>query len=338
VSDVKRAEFLRAVAGAATALALPRVVTEDVPGHVDAATVRECRAALGRLYELDNRFGGSGVYPIAVRMVEQLQNTLRHASFSPATGAGLREITAASAEHVGWLAFDAGRNDRARHWWLEALHLTDVGGTSQDARVTALTSMARQAADSPNPAGGREALELIGAARRSLGSNGTPRLLSLLAAREALGHAHAGDRGSAIHAVSTAERLMDPTPAPDDPAWLAFWGPADLAYHRTNVAFALGDLADAEQAARTALAHSDEVVYPRNHLGYTNDLGHALARTGKLEESIAVTTPVVTRMGNCGSARIRSDLGDTLRVLDRYRSHRQAQQFTAWSRRILGAA
>ena len=276
VEDVKRSDFLRGVLGAAAALALPRVVTDDAGGRVDQAVVRECRAALTRLYDLDYRLGGADVYALTVHMVDRMRNALARASYRPETGAALQEITAAASEHAGWLAFDAGRNDHARRWWLEALLLADLGG-ARGVRVTAFTSMALQAASSPRPMDGREAVQLIDAARSAIG-DGTPRLHSLLSAREALGHARNGDRRAAVHALAESERLLDHESTDGEPAWLWFWGDADLACHQSRVALFLGDLAPAEAAARTALSYADEATYPRNHTLYSGRLGNVLAR------------------------------------------------------------
>jgi transcriptional regulator with XRE-family HTH domain len=336
VEDVKRSEFLRGVLGAATALALPAVVADDVPGRVDQRTVRECRVALGRLYDLDNRLGGAAVYGITAHVVERMRNTLARASYHPESGAALHEIAAAAAEHAGWLSFDAGRPGPARRWWLEALHMADLGGARQ-VRITALVSMALQAADSPRPLDGREAVNLVQAARSTVGNDRVPRLSSLLAAREALGHARSGDRTAALHALATSERLLDTTPVDDEPAWLRFWNPADLACHQARVALFLGDIPSAEKAARTALACADEPAYPRNHALYSARLASVLARAGKLDESIAIATPVVARVNAFGSRRIRADLHDTVCVLDRQPYYPPAAEFTAWSRKFLAA-
>jgi hypothetical protein len=271
-----------------------------------------------------------------VHMVDRMRNALARASYRPETGAALQEITAAACEHAGWLAFDAGRNDHARRWWLEALLLADLGG-ARGVRVTAFTSMALQAASSPRPMDGREAVQLIDAARSAIG-DGTPRLHSLLSAREALGHARNGDRRAAVHALAVSERLLDHEPTDGEPAWLWFWGDADLACHQSRVALFLGELAPAEAAARTALSYADEVTYPRNHTIYSGRLGNVLARAGRLEESIAIMTPVVNRVQTFGSSRIRSDVRDTIELLDHHRGYRPARQFTAWSRKVLAVA
>jgi hypothetical protein len=204
-------------------------------------------------------------------------------------------------------------------------------------RVTAFTSMALQAASSPRPMDGREAVQLIDAARSAIG-DGTPRLHSLLSAREALGHARNGDRRAAVHALAVSERLLDHESTDGEPAWLWFWGDADLACHQSRVSLFLGDLAPAEAAARTALSYADEATYPRNHTIYSGRLGNVLARAGRLEESIAIMTPVVNRVQTFGSSRIRSDVCDTIELLDHHQGYRPARQFTAWSRKVLAVA
>jgi transcriptional regulator with XRE-family HTH domain len=334
VGDVKRSELLRGFVGAAAALSLPAVLTEDRPARIDRAVVTECRAALGRLYKLDDRVGGAPVYPLAVHLVDRLRNTLTHASYRPADGAGLRAVAAAAAEHTGWLAYDAGHPDRARQWWLEALHLSELGGAT-DAHVTTLASMARQAVDSQDPRQGRDAVALIGAARRTAGSSATPRMRSLLAAREAMGHARLGDRSAALRALAASERLLDGGARPQDPAWLRFWDHADLAAHQRRAALFLRDLTWAERAGRVEFSASDATAYPRNHAISGAALGGVLARAGKLEESIAVATPVVGSVGTFGSRRLRSELRDVVQVLDRHEAYPPARRFTAWSRKLL---
>jgi hypothetical protein len=199
--------------------------------------------------------------------------------------------------------------------------------------------MALQACNTLNGRDGREAVTLVGAARRAAGRDASPRLLSLLAAREAFGYAKTGDRTAAVRALATSERALDQDSHTDgEPTWLNFWSYADLACHRARVALVLDDLREAERASRLAVAASDATTYPRNHTLYTALLGTSLARGGAVDEAMAVTPPVVVQATRFGSRRI---LGETRRVLgeiERRKGYRPAESFTAWARQVLPAA
>ena len=139
-------------------------------------------------------------------------------------------------------------------------------------------------------AGGRE---LAQAARAAAGDGASPVLLSLLAAREAVGLAQAQDSVGASAAVAEARRWLDLGRRGDEPLWLDFWSPADLACHETRTALALGRPQIAERAARAALASADRDAFPRNHTIYTVRLASVLTRVGQLDEAIDVTSRAV---------------------------------------------
>ncbi|MGH3672898.1 MAG: helix-turn-helix domain-containing protein, partial [Pseudonocardiaceae bacterium] len=235
VDDVDRRDFLSGAAGLAVTVLLPRDVA--TPGRIDAAQAAQCWTALRRLFELDDHQGGGTVYQVAEGMALRLRDALRRGSYVSSVGRELQSVTAATMEHAGWLAYDAGWQQKARHWWLETCHLAGLADVS-DARVTALASMALQA--SHTPGGGRETVDLARAARAAAGNQVTPILLSLLAAREAIGHARSGDRSAAASAVAESRRWLDYGRRGDEPFWLDFWGPADLAAHEITVALGTG--------------------------------------------------------------------------------------------------
>lgn len=82
---------------------------------------------------------------MAAAMARRLQEALQHGSYQSQVGRELQAVTAATAEHAAWLAYDAGWAQRARQWWLETCHLADLSGIP-DSRVTALASMTSFAA------------------------------------------------------------------------------------------------------------------------------------------------------------------------------------------------
>jgi transcriptional regulator with XRE-family HTH domain len=333
LDGVERRDFLGGAAGLAVTVLLPRDVA--TPGRIDAAQAAQCRTALRRLFELDDRQGGATVYQVAEGMALRLQDALRQGSYLPSVGLELQSVTAATMEHAGWLAYDAGWPQRARHWWLETCHLAGLAGLP-DIRVTALASMSLQTSHAPG--GGRETVDLARAARAAAGDQATPLLLSLLAAREALGHARIGDRSAATSAVAESRQWLDQGRRGDEPFWLDFWGPADLAAHEITVALATGQGQLAETAARRALASVNAEAFPRNHVSYASYLGSVLIRRGQLDEAIAVTSDVVQRVDAVGgSGRIVTRLNRNVDLLGQ-QDYPPAKTFATAARRLLPAS
>jgi transcriptional regulator with XRE-family HTH domain len=332
VDGVERRDFLGGSAGLAVTLLLPRDIA--TPGRIDAEQAAQCWTALRRLFELDDRQGGATVYQVAEGMARRLQEALHRGSYLPSVGRELQSVTAATMEHAGWLAYDAGWPHQARHWWLESCHLADLVGVPE-ARVTALASMALHAGHTPG--GGRDAVQLAQAARSAAGDRATPILLSLLAAREAVGHAQAGDRQAATSAIAESRRWLDLGREGEEPFWLDFWGPADLAAHEMLVGLGTGQGDLAETAARRALGSVDAAAFPRNHTSYASHLGWVLVRRGQLDEAIAVISDALPRVDAVrGSGRILARLRRTVDLLGQ-QNYQPATMFATAARRLLPA-
>ena len=332
LDGVDRRDFLGSAIALAAAALLPQPVAE--PARISADDVTRCWVSLRRLFELDDRQGGATVYAMAAEMARHLQNALNRGSYVPAVGHGLGQVATATMEHAGWLAYDAGRQDDARRWWLETCHLADMASLP-DARVTALASMSLHATTTGR---GREAASLAQAARTAAGDGASPVLLSLLAAREAVGLAQVQDPVGASAAVAEARRWLDLGRRGDEPLWLDFWSPADLACHETRTALALGRPQVAERAARAALAAADHAAFPRNHTIYTVRLASVLTRVGQLDEAIDVTSRAVQNADLLrGSRRISTDLRRTVDLLGQ-QSYPPARTFAVAAQRLLAAA
>ncbi len=324
----------RHVLSGGVALAVSALLPQGVAtaGRIDAAQVVQCWTALNRLIELDDHHGGGPVYELAAEMAQRLQDALARGSYLPSVGDELHSVAAATMEHVAWLAFDAGWQQQARRGWLETCNHADLAGVPE-ARVTALASMALQAGKKAG--NGPEVVALAQAARTAAKDQATPTLLSLLAAREAIGHALSGDRAAAVSSVAEARRWLDQGRRGDEPFWLNFWGPADLASHEKRVGLITRDGRAAETAARAALTNVDPEVFPRNHTLYTIGLGSVLTQLGQLDEAIAVTGDAVQRVDAVrGSGRLVVDLHRTVDLLGQ-RNYPPARTFAAAARRLL---
>lgn len=335
LDGVERRDFFGGAAGLAVTVLLPQDVA--TPGRIDATQAAQCWTALRRLFELGDRHGGATVYQVAEEMARRLQDALRRGSYSSAVGRELQSVTAATMEHAGWLAYDAGWQQKARHWWLETCHAADLADVPAT-RVTALASMSLQASNTPG--GGRETVDLVHAARTAAKEDQppSPTLLSLLAAREAVGHAQTGDRRATVSAISEARQWLDHGRQGDEPFWLDFWGPADLAWHETRVALATRNGKSAEVAARTALASSDADAFPRNHVAYTVGVASILTQRGQFDEAISVTSDAIHGIQEIrGSGLTIANLRRTVDLLGQQK-YPPATTFATAARRLLPAS
>lgn len=333
LDDVDRREFLGGAAGLAVTALLPHGVA--TPGRIIAADATQCWTALRRVEELDAHQGGTVVCQMAEGMARRLQDALGRGSYPPAVGRELQSITAAAMDQAGWLAYDAGWQDKARRWWLETCHFADTAEVP-DVRVSALAAMALQAS---NAGDGRETVDLIHAARKTAtcDQSGNPLLLSLLAARQAIGHAQTGDRSAAASAIVQARQWLDRGRRGDEPFWLGFWGPADLAWHETRVALVTKQGKSAEVAARAALASVDATSFPRNRILYVAGLGSVLTQRGQLDEAISVTSQAVqTAHAVRGSGLALSNLRHVVDLLGQQK-YPPAKAFATAARRLLPA-
>ncbi|MGH4001653.1 MAG: hypothetical protein ACRDTJ_29795, partial [Pseudonocardiaceae bacterium] len=331
LDNVDRRQFFGGAAGLTVMALLPQAVA--IPGRIGAAEVTQCWAGLRRLTELAAQHGGGAVCQVAEGIAQRLQDALRQGSYLPSVGRELQKVTASAMAQTAYLAYDAGWPQRARRWWLETCHFADVNDVP-DVRVRALVTMALQA----NRAGdGREALELVHAARHTPNHDQAqnPVLLSLFAAREAVGHAQLGDRTAASTAMDQAHQWLDHGRRGDEPFWLSFCGSADLAMHETRVALATRQSGFAETAARNALADVDAVLFPRNRTFYAANLGAILIQRGQLDEAISVTSQAIQAVHTVRmSGLVIADLHRTVDLLEQQK-YPPATTFATAARRLL---
>lgn len=333
--DMRRRDLLRNVAAAVAAGMLPSQITEPAhAGRIGTSEIEDCWAALRRLQAMEDRQGGGTVYQLTAGIAEHLQRAVGGASYDSSTGHRLREVTAIAAVRAGWQAFDSSCRDSARRWWLEARSLADLGGGADEARVMALAAMAVPAREAGR---GHEAIGLARAARHAAGLAAHPKLISLLAAREAIGHAKVGDTAASVQCMSEARRLLDQGADGNAPAWLSFWGQGDLAVHEMHCAREARHIAATERAAREAVQASNPLSGLRNHSIYSAYLGNVLALRGQLDESISVTKYVLSTGAITGSQRVAAEVRKTASVLAQ-RDYRPALELVAQVERLVPAA
>lgn len=330
-SDVQRRAFM--TGGTATVAAASMVPFGVAFGSPAAAADRRVHRAgtseAGALEEavrkirlLDDRHGADGLYRRAAAPLRTAYALLDAGTTRQATADRLYAGAGELAISVGWLAHDSGRFDDARSHYAEALATSRMSG-DPGLEAHAFCNTAFLARDAGRP---REAVRAAQAAQRAARPLGSPRLLSLLALREAGGWAGLADRAGCEQALARAQALYERGPSETDPEWMTFYGEAELEGLEAQCWSTLGDWPRAARHARRAAALQDP-HFTRNLALYTAELADDLARGGRLDEAALAGLRVLDLLGEVQSSRIQTMLAGTARVL---LPHRRASGVSAF--------
>ncbi|GAB2905251.1 hypothetical protein [Streptomyces heilongjiangensis] len=336
-SDVQRRAFMT---GGTAAMAAASFGPFALGGTASAAgrsahragvsEVGALEAAVRKIRLLDDRHGADGLYrrasaPLRAAYALLDAGTTRQAS-ADRLYAGAGEL----AISVGWLAHDSGRFDDARSHYAEALATARMSGDPA-LEAHAFCNTAFLARDAGRP---REAVRASQAAQRVARPLGSPRLMSLLALREAGGWAGLADRTGCEQALARAHALFGRGTSDADPEWMTFYGEAELEALEAQCWSTLGDWPRAARHARRA-AQLQKPHFTRNIALYTAELADDLARGGRPDEAAAAGMRVLDLLDEVQSSRVQQMLAGTARVL---LPHRRAAGVSAFLERHAGLA
>ncbi|MFD0566029.1 hypothetical protein ACFQ2M_31795 [Kitasatospora saccharophila] len=294
---MNRRTFMALAGGAAVSatLSTPRAGTE---------TVMDLRAGLVSLYGLDDRFGGATVGPLAQAHLARAERLIATTGYPGTIGRQLRLIAGETAEHVAWLAFDAGDNERARKHW--GIALTRADELKDDSlAVVVMASMALMNLRERRP---DAALDYARRAQLKAVSWAPPALMSILLTREARALAMLGDpvgaRSTLAQATRTFEQERHERPVPD---WAVFHGPAELALAQASLFTETGHHKAAVEWLRRSLGYQ-EANYARNEALVRFNLAGALAQAGEAEEAAYGLSSGAVLLTEVSSGRARTSM------------------------------
>lgn len=290
-------------------------------GESEAAAVEK---AVRHIRLLDDRHGGDALYRRAgdsLRAAYELVDAGAHRrSVSDRLHSGAGEL----AISVGWLAHDSGRFNDARSHYAEALATARVAADPA-LEAHAFCNAAFLARDCGRP---REAVRTAQAGQQAAKHLGSTRLLSLLALREAGGWAGLGDRTGCEEPLARARTLFERGASDADPAWMSFFGEAELEGLEAQCWSALGVWDRATGHARRAVA-LQEPHFLRNRALFTAELAGDLAAQRQPEEAAVTAARALALLDPVRSTRIRSMLDVTARRLDAHHREPAVADFLA---------
>ncbi|MBP8537241.1 tetratricopeptide repeat protein [Streptomyces sp. MK37H] len=314
-SELLRRSFMAGGAAAAAVAAAPRAGTPPRRagrrvGEAEAAAVEE---AVRRIRVLDDRHGADPLYAHTAKPLSAAYALLDAGGYNRSIAERLFAGAGELAISVGWLAHDSGRLSDARSHYAEALATARVSGDAA-LEAHAFCNTAFLARDAGHP---REAVRAAQAAQRVAERLASPRLLSLLALREAGGLARLTDRGGCERALLRARTLFGRGPCDADPEWMSFFGEAELEGLEAQCWSALGDWKRAVEHARRAVALQNP-HFTRNIALFTTELASDLVAGGAPDAAAASAGRALGLLDQVKSSRIRRMLDDTARILRPY--------------------
>ncbi|MFD4033617.1 tetratricopeptide repeat protein [Streptomyces sp. NPDC058637] len=286
-------------------------ITVPAQRRVGEAEVSAVEEAVRQIRLLDDRHGADGLYRRAAEPLRAAYALLDAGTWTRrGTADRLHAGAGELAISVGWLAHDSGRFEDARSHYAEALAMARLAGDAA-LEAHAFCNASFLARDMGKAREAVRAAEAGGRAARPLGS---PRLLALLALREAGGRAWLGDRTGCEQAIGRARTAFERGPCPADPEWMSFFREAELEILEAQCWSALGDWSRAARHARRATRLQDP-HFTRNLALYRAQLAGDLARAGTADEASAAGHQVLDLLDRVQSSRIRGMLASAVRVL-----------------------
>lgn len=313
--DVDRRDFMKDSIGVTAAAAVPAPAHAerrfDPKGAVGTAHVIELRAGLRSLYQLDDAYGGGDVRSLARRHLKRIERIVNTGRCPDTIGRQLQLLAGETAEHCGWLYYDADDQERARRYWGEALTTATVLGDDNLA-IMVLSSLSMQASHEGRP---RDGLNLARAAYERAVRYGSAVLQSLLASREARALTLLGDASTAKKRLRESLRLVERghhgRPSPE---WAAFHGHAELDYAQGLYYTETGRHRSAVQFLRAAFAHQDR-TYGRNRALYRLTLARSLVRAGEIDEAAHQAVESLGHLEEVESGRVTRRLAEVTGLL-----------------------
>jgi len=240
--SMNRRQFGGGLVGLAVAAGLSQV---QVTAKADSAHIHYFNASVEKLYAKDQSVGGGALARDGLRLYHRARKMLDQADYSEAVGRQLMSAAGELAVCVGWLAYDANDHDLSRDLYFQARLLADQSG-DYGLAIRAMEKMSLQSVKLSQKNGlrgsAREAVRLSRRAAELARHDPSPQLHALLAAREAIAHAAAGNSQEFSVAITRAWREVDRGYADGAPAWLRFVTSSEITVHEAMGRAYLGGL------------------------------------------------------------------------------------------------
>jgi tetratricopeptide (TPR) repeat protein len=174
-----------------------------------------------------------------------------------------------------------------------------------------------------------QAAELAQAAQDCARGRATPRVMSMLAMREAFAHAAIGDASGCHVVLATAHRMFEKIqPGDEDPAWIAYFDEVKLLADTGIARGRLGEHATAERLIGEALSQ-EAPTHRRTRAFHAFWLATAQLQQGDLDEACHHASEALSLAVQVDSPRIAEHVREFRTMLAPYDREKPAKEFRA---------
>ena len=259
--------------------------TATAPAVTEAA-LEYLRACACRLHAQEQAAGGATTREEALGLWQRAARLADEAEYADDVGRQLMRVAGELAIRAAWACLDSNQPTQARSLFTDALQRASHAADDELA-IHAMLSMSLLLTEMAPTAGvglARQAVWLTTQAAGLARRHPSPRLHAVIAAREALASATTGDIGGFKVAITRAWRELDHDQPDDDPAWLAFAGPAEIAVQEAKGRSLLGK---SENPGLYQNDLRDTDLSPRNAAIYRAQRAVDLAAAGYLDQAVS---------------------------------------------------
>ncbi|MGW6194826.1 helix-turn-helix domain-containing protein [Kribbella sp. NPDC055110] len=279
-----------------------RAATASSPKRAEGPDV----LAMQAFRSADRQVGGAHLYAAVVKYL--------HTQVGPRLFGGdivvedptVFTAAAGLTEMAGWMAHDAGRDDRAYSHFLRAYHLSKAGQDRQ-LGVHVLASLSHLAHHRSDPHG---AIRFAQAGEAALAEGPrNPELAARLLAMRARARAALGDDQETRALLGQAEAALDGSHAETTSEWVSHFDHGSLASEAARCMGQLGNPASAQEQAQLVLELRPS-THTRSHAFGQLFLITSLIEQGETEEACRITRDVIESTQSLGSQLVVQQLAE----------------------------
>lgn len=280
-------------------------------GHAHTATLSKRSEgpdvlAMQAFRSADRQVGGGHLYAAVVKYLHTQVGPRLFGGDLVVEDPAVFTAAAGLTEMAGWMAHDAGRDDRAYSHFLRAFHLSKAGQDRQ-LGVHVLASLSHLAHHRADPHG---AIHFAQAGQSALAASPrNPELAARLLAMRARGRAALGDDQETRTLLGQAEAALDGAHAEAPSEWVSHFDRGSLASEAARCMRQLGKPVAAQEQAQLVLELRPS-SHTRSHAFGQLFLIASLIEQGETEEACRITRDVIESTQSLGSQLVVHQLNE----------------------------